>query len=391
MLENLRPKLHRSWRKNRNELAALRRRTLPAFTRGDSLEPGSIPVFVFHDVEPEPFEQQLSFLQKNGYETLGTADFEASTEGRGSHKRSVLLTFDDATWTFWCYALPLLERFRMRAILFIIPALVPEDLSLRPTLADVWSGGIGAEDLAPQGAGAPLCTLGELRHIGASGLVEIGCHSATHSLVQTSPKVRDFIGPDFDPGRFANSDIPLSIHDDPLRPQRRKALGRPITAAASRLSGRPRWHEPLHLQEKLADRINREGGRSFFDRTHWRRQLQQVYRETIGRAGGHYESADETEASIVTELDHAQTLLQSLLPDTPMRHFCYPWFEGCSFADRELARRGYRYLHYGPDVLTRALANGGWQVQRLNEDWIWTLPGKNRRSFLDIMQRRLGR
>jgi peptidoglycan/xylan/chitin deacetylase (PgdA/CDA1 family) len=67
-----------------------------------------IPVFVFHEVAPRRLETQLLYLRSNGYCTLDADELEAAAKGGIRKEREVALTFDDATWTFWMYAYPLL-------------------------------------------------------------------------------------------------------------------------------------------------------------------------------------------------------------------------------------------------------------------------------------------
>ena len=180
-----------------------------------------VPVFVFHDVAPEPFERQLQFLRFNGYHTLGSDELAESLVHQDSPNGAVALTFDDATWTFWTFAFPLLRRYGFRAILFAISALVPDDHRRYPNLDDVAVGQYALADLDLRAKAQPLCTWRELAAMHASGLVDIQSHSATHALVPISPRLVDFLRPDFDTNSFGNVNLPLSALDDPRRPERR--------------------------------------------------------------------------------------------------------------------------------------------------------------------------
>src|SRR5687768_2506783 len=115
--------------KNGPEIQAFLTGSMPSFVtraKGRAVADG-VPVFFFHDVEPDRFEGQLRYLRSNGYRTLDADQLEARRRrpGTQNHGRDIALTFDDATWTFWAYAFPLLRRHQARAILFVIAGIVP--------------------------------------------------------------------------------------------------------------------------------------------------------------------------------------------------------------------------------------------------------------------------
>src|SRR5579885_3631713 len=74
----------------------------PLFLLGLPVPRGEIPVFIYHDVEPESFARELEFLRANQYRTISLDEFLAAGE-RKSHTREkrVLLTFDDARRSFY--------------------------------------------------------------------------------------------------------------------------------------------------------------------------------------------------------------------------------------------------------------------------------------------------
>src|SRR5690606_5045488 len=94
----------------------------PAFvTRAAAPQPGEVPVFVFHTIEPDRFAAQLTHLVESGYRTIDPDEYMRILSGavRGSG-REVLLTIDDARSSLWRYAFPLLRRFGCRATTFAI-------------------------------------------------------------------------------------------------------------------------------------------------------------------------------------------------------------------------------------------------------------------------------
>ncbi|MVW72717.1 polysaccharide deacetylase family protein [Bordetella sp. 15P40C-2] len=89
----------------------------------------NIPVLMYHHVSPcggmiavtpEVFEQQIAGLARAGYTALGTEQFAQYLAGGSVPEKSVLITFDDGYLNNWTYAHPILQRYGMKAILFLI-------------------------------------------------------------------------------------------------------------------------------------------------------------------------------------------------------------------------------------------------------------------------------
>src|SRR5260221_187102 len=96
-----------------------------------------IPIFIYHSVRPvtptdsdevrsyeitpELFEQQLKYLQDNGYTTI-TLDQVAADLKNGITSpitKPVVLTFDDGWHNQYKYAFPLLKKYHMTGTFYI--------------------------------------------------------------------------------------------------------------------------------------------------------------------------------------------------------------------------------------------------------------------------------
>jgi hypothetical protein len=119
----------------------------------------------------------------------------------------------------------------------------------------------------------PLCTWSELLTMHQSGIVDIQSHSLTHSRINISPKIVDFIHPRFDTYFYENINVPISRDDDIERPLRQIQLGEPVYESASRFSGSPRFLEDPCVGQRLVDYVAEKGGNAFFRRSSWRRKL----------------------------------------------------------------------------------------------------------------------
>lgn len=109
-------------------------------------------------VTPETFERQMKYLGRNG-RAVPLADVVAYVKGEKKlPAHAVAVTFDDGYRDALTTALPILERYRIPATVFI-----PSDLSVRTSPGD-----------------RPRLTEEELRTLAQSPLVTIGSHAKTH-------------------------------------------------------------------------------------------------------------------------------------------------------------------------------------------------------------------
>lgn len=125
----------------------------------------------FLSIAPDTFERQLKMLRRHGYESGGLRDVAALAEGRAPRASLAFLTFDDGYLDNFTRALPLLQEYRFRAIVFILP----------PT---VDSGGAFEW---PEVAGQRLAFPDVMRSVDwgmveamAEAGVEFGAHTLTH-------------------------------------------------------------------------------------------------------------------------------------------------------------------------------------------------------------------
>ena len=105
----------------RHEGQALFRSYPPFVTRNLArLTPGEIPVFVFHTIEPDRFEDQLRLLKASNFRAISAEDYLDIVEGRvAAQGDEVLLTIDDARSSMWRYGFPILKRHETRVVLFV--------------------------------------------------------------------------------------------------------------------------------------------------------------------------------------------------------------------------------------------------------------------------------
>ena len=107
-------------------------------------------------------ERQCAYLREHGYRVAeAAAVVKAIRSGSEPEDKSVLLTFDDGYVDTYSLALPVLERYRFPATVFVV--------------ADALT------DRARPVAEKSYMDIRQAREIVAGGLMSVGCHGATHS------------------------------------------------------------------------------------------------------------------------------------------------------------------------------------------------------------------
>jgi peptidoglycan/xylan/chitin deacetylase (PgdA/CDA1 family) len=163
----------------------------------------AIPVLMYHhvnpvgnfiNVRPHNFEAHMRYLKGAGFTSLHTAEFSDILTGRQeAPKRPVMITFDDGWLDNWVFAFPLLKKYNMKAVIFLITSRIAEQgkrtrsdeapVDPLPTHRD--SG-----KLIQQGRTAEvMLSWDEVHEMMNSGLVEF--HSHTHSHTRWDKLVLD--------------------------------------------------------------------------------------------------------------------------------------------------------------------------------------------------------
>jgi peptidoglycan/xylan/chitin deacetylase (PgdA/CDA1 family) len=351
----------------------LLRTRYPRFLFGLAPAPGEIPVFVFHDVEPQTFARQLEFLRANGYRTLSLEEFLASsTRKSGAQpRREVLLTFDDARLNFYESALPALRASRARATLFA------------PTL---WMDG------AQLPGGERFMSWSQLKECAQSGLVDVASHAHRHALVFDSARLTGFATP----GLLARYDIydwPMR-HGDGGDSLGRPAPGSPIYGATPLLSARRRYLESAALREACTALVARAGADEFFSRPDCYSLLIGLHRSLAASHPGRFADDSELLMLVTSEFELSRAAFEEHLGFVPAA-FAYPWALGSELSLRLARRFGFRGVFAAATDFgaARAVARAGGEpvplFGRHKGDWLELLPGSHRAHLLPVLARKV--
>ena len=333
-----------------------------------------LPVFHFHDVSASSLEPRLQYLAENGYRTV-IADAIARLVRHRAHpgRRTVALCFDDARASLWTVAAPLLRRYGFRAITFAIPGRIEDAATTRRTEGD------GAPPRERRGeTESPFVTWPELRSLHASGIIDVQCHTYSHSRIFCADHLTGFVTPE-----YATSDLldrPLITTSDGQSYLTPADLGAPLYLQRSRMSDGVRFIDDGGVRTRCVAHARAQGGSAFFAKPGWEAELRAIVAEGENR----YETGEQQNAAIREELDKGRAVLAERLRASTIRHLCFPWGVAGALA-RDAARTlGYETAFSERLFGRRAVRAGDdpFRLMRLNGKLITLLPRRRRLFFL---------
>ena len=309
-------RVRRGWR----SIIRILKTHYPGFVFGLPQRSEEIPVFVYHDVEPDEFSADLTFLRENGYRTLTTEEF-LKTNGNVKGQRSVLLTFDDARSNFWETAFPLLEQFNVQVTLFVPSHWVGRRESVSHN--------------CPCKKTVSFMTWQQLKACKHSGLVDIQSHGHRHALVYHSDRLVDFVTPE----ALRRYDI----FDWPMRNNGQKdiqgfpPLGTPIYEATPLLSSSYRLFESENVTAACQKFVKEKGNKNFFKSPDCYRSLLRYHQGQAGMSG-HFQRMNKEafQRQVRSDFTQAKKLFENET-GTPPRYFAAG--ESLLFASRICRRR----------------------------------------------------
>jgi peptidoglycan/xylan/chitin deacetylase (PgdA/CDA1 family) len=315
----------------------------PPFVRGGSLRPQEVPVFTFHTLEPGSFERRLRFLVDNGYSTPSLADYARAIEGGPSlPAKSVLLTIDDGRATTWTVGAPLLRRYGLRGVAFLVTSAVHDSGAAGPQWDGGMEPGLEREELGDR----PFVSWGEVERM--SDVIEPESHTHRHALVPTGVRVVARLLESQRRG-YAQFDVPFVWYEGAERRGSELPAGHPLPESAPRLSSRRAFRTNESRPETEAERVEAIT-REFVD-------ARRTLRERVGRD------------SVAV---------------------CYPWHVAAPDVPAIARAAGHRLGFAGKREALSAV-DGALRIDRVGEDYVERLPGVRRRPLPAIVVQKLAR
>jgi peptidoglycan/xylan/chitin deacetylase (PgdA/CDA1 family) len=348
---------------------------------------GHVPVFVYHTIDPASFEKDLCYLAENGYQAIGMGDLTAYLNGvRSIPDRSIVLTFDDARSSFWRYAYPLLQRYEMKGVLFVIAGPTTDASSHRDNLFSVWDGQRTLADLQRLDPDdSTLCTWPELRAMHDSGWVEIESHSLFHQEVFVDTEILDIIGPNSSFAPFQTAVTAYLTPPDigqPITPS--DYYGLPVFPSASLHEGVCAWDVPEDVRQRartIWQAVAADGGDGQWKRAVQARWEQENVQEDLRR-----QTEADVRQRIRDDLVTARALIKEEVSPDAGDHFCLPYGVGSSVSLQVQRELGIESCSWSvtPDKKNNAPGDDPMRICRIKADFIWRLPGRGQKSLLQV-------
>lgn len=305
-------------------------------------------IFSFHDCLPDVFSSYIELLVYKRYrildshELLERLDLRGSANNKPRREREVVLTFDDGRRNCWTVIFPLLKKYKVKAILFVIPSRIKETNEYYPNLEDYWAGRVSWENLYSSHRREPYLTLKELEAMNSSGLVDIQSHSLKHTVARVSSKVVDFQHP--------------GVYEMPVYFDEWIDAGMPLLDYQWGVPVYEHVWSPLASNVYVPDRradtlmnefVKKNGGFLFFKNKRWRSRLYEYYsfqRKTCG--AGHFKrnASDET---VRASLIESKAWIEKKLKKS-CQFFSLPFYQGTCDTLELADQAGYKAVFTGP-------------------------------------------
>lgn len=306
-----------------------------------------LPVVNYHSVSDHPgwlrlpelsispafLEAQLRYLKRSGYQSVFLSELVDLLGGSSSPpRRCIALTFDDGFADNWVAVLPLLEKYGMKATIFVSPDFIDPRPLKRPSIH---------ENPAP-GDWAGYLTLDELTAMCGSGRIEIQPHGKTHARCFTSGSIRRFILPSTPNIWLYWNAHPEHKTDWWAQPDLTASLkGFPLFTDGPALA-HPAYHPDPAACQHMLDWTARQGD-ALFERPDGAERLHAEWRTIRQRIPDR--SRLETDAGfaerITSELQAARQILRDRL-GIPADILCWPQNAVCELGERLALAEGYR-------------------------------------------------
>lgn len=152
----------------------------------------SIPVLMYHHINPhkgdlftvtpEVFEGQIAYIAKSGYKALSLDELFAFINGNLYLKqKAVVITFDDGWFDNFIYAFPVLEKYKIRATMFIVTDWIEKSSEKSNGIPTVIPTNEDSKALVRRGeAQKVVLTWDIIKKMADSSLIDFFSHTKSH-------------------------------------------------------------------------------------------------------------------------------------------------------------------------------------------------------------------
>ncbi len=306
----------------------------------------SIPILYYHRVNrvdarmavsPDRFREQIKSIASRGWRTIGTPELIEFVEtGKAPHKKPFLITFDDGYFDNWYHACPTLEKYGMKALVFMVSDWIGQGLA-RPRFQD--GGEPPMRDLdqaikaALTGDRDDFLNEAEIREMAASGIFEFGSHGSSHRPCFASSQIDRLL--------FSRSPhwTKMALAKGDIRP------GLPIYEWTSAITV-PEFIPSSRMKEEIIRHVEHQGGWEAGKNKKKREEIERLMihwsKKSFGLSGGgRYESEEEALQRISSDLEASRLRLEELTR-APCLALAWPWGQHSRLGIRAAKKAGLK-------------------------------------------------
>ncbi|MBF0516067.1 MAG: polysaccharide deacetylase family protein [Nitrospirae bacterium] len=147
----------------------------------------------FITVGIQNFERQMAFLKEQGYQTINTSDLSDILTGavvNNATSKTVMITFDDGWADNWQYAWPILRKYGLKAVFFVVTSWM-HDGRVRNFSTALPSHKECKAIVASGMAKEVAMSWDELREMEAGGLIDVQSHTHSHKKLDEGAVYQD--------------------------------------------------------------------------------------------------------------------------------------------------------------------------------------------------------
>jgi len=165
--------------------------------------------------------------------------------------------------------------------------------------------------------------------------------------------------------------------------------GMPVYECKSGLSDSRRFVSSGDLEKSCVDFVKKQGGELFFRQKNWRKALREftAHFQSGQKSNGEFESREAHRIRIKNEVDLSKKKLEEKLEKNEVSAFACPRHAMGQVFLRQIDESSYHFLFGGllsPEQ--EEIKNLNVQfINRVDEDFLFRLPGTGRHSFLKII------
>lgn len=284
-------------------------------------------------ISPFVLEAHLRHFMRSGYQTIFISELHTMLNGPvPPPQRCVALTFDDGYADNWIAVLPLLEKYGMKATIFVSADFIDPRPIKRPGMY---------QNPAPEDWAGYL-TFDELAAMRDSGLIEIQPHGKTHDRSFTDDTIRGFVSPTTPNIWLYWRTHPEHKTDWWLQPDLTESLsGYPLFTDGPALAQRAYLPDPAACRHMMD--FTRRQGHDFFLQPDWSEQLWKEWHAIRQRTpdGARMETEAEFAERVTADLKSVRQLLRERL-SVPADVLCWPQNVFCAMGENLARDAGFK-------------------------------------------------